>query len=79
MTAWWAASSISTVSTTLFRNPDIKARKHEGGFCGHFSRVVVSDFRSLRGDIVFRSLSGRLSPVAKIPFPTRRVRRKVGC
>ena len=25
---------------------------HPRGFCGHFSRVVVSDFRSLRGDIV---------------------------
>jgi hypothetical protein len=41
--------------------------------------VVVSDFRSLRGDIVFRSLSRRLSPAAKIPFPTRRARSKVGC
>jgi hypothetical protein len=26
--------------------------------CGHFPRVVVSDFRSLRGDIVSRSLFG---------------------
>ena len=40
-------------------------------FCGHFSRVVVSDFRSLRGDIVFRPLLARQSPVAKIPFQAR--------
>ena len=24
----------------------------ENRFCGHFSRVMVSDFRSLRGDII---------------------------
>ena len=40
-------------------------------FCGHFSRVVVSDFRSLRGDIVFKRLLARLSQAAKIPFQTR--------
>ena len=50
----------------VFRNP-----KREGGFCGHFSRVVVSDFRSLRRDIVFKSLLARQSPAAKIPFQTR--------
>jgi hypothetical protein len=33
--------------------------------------VVVSDFRSLRGDIDFRSLLGRLPPAAKIPFQAR--------
>ena len=55
----------------VLRNLDIETCKHEGRFCGHFSRVVVSDFRSLRGDIVFTSLSGRLSPAAKIPFQTR--------
>ena len=40
-------------------------------FSGHFSRVVVSDFRSLRSDIVFRPLLARQSPAAKIPFQTR--------
>jgi hypothetical protein len=49
-------------------NLDIKTCKHEGGFCGHFSRVVVSDFRSLCGDIVSEALSARQSPAAKIPF-----------
>ena len=44
------------------------ARKQKGRFCGDFSRVVVSDFRSLRGDIGFRSLfeapvSGGKNPV----------------
>jgi hypothetical protein len=34
--------------------------------------VVVSDFRSLRGDIAFRPLLARQSPAAKIPFQTRR-------
>jgi len=33
--------------------------------------VVVSDFRSLRGDIAFRPLLARQSPAAKIPFQTR--------
>ena len=32
--------------------------------------MVVFEFRSLFGDIVFRSLSGS-SPAAKIPFQTR--------
>src|SRR6516165_10026159 len=50
----------------VFRNP-----KREGGFCGHFSRVVVSDSRSLRGDIAFRPLLVRQSPAAKTPFQTR--------
>jgi len=50
----------------VFRNP-----KREGGFCGHFSRVVVSDFRSLRGDIAFRPLLVRQSPAAKTRFQTR--------
>jgi hypothetical protein len=40
-------------------------------FSGHFSRVVVSDFQSLRSDIVFRSLLARQSPAAKIPFQSR--------
>ena len=35
------------------------------------SRVMVSDFRSLRGDIAFRPLLARQSPAAKIPFQTR--------
>ena len=55
----------------LFRNPKLIARKQKGRFCGHFSRVVVSDFRSLRGDIVFRPFLARQSPAAKIPFQTR--------
>ena len=33
--------------------------------------MVVSDFRSLRGDIAFRPLLARQSPAAKIPFQTR--------
>ena len=33
---------------------------------------MVSDFRSLRGDIAFRPLLARQSPAAKIPFQTRR-------
>ncbi|HWZ08186.1 MAG TPA: hypothetical protein VNY53_14875 [Bradyrhizobium sp.] len=49
----------------VLRNLDIKTCKHEGRFCGHFSRVVVSDFRSLRGDIVSEALSARQSPAAK--------------
>jgi len=36
------------------------------------SLMVVSNFRSLRGDIVFKSLLARPSPAAKIPFRTRR-------
>jgi hypothetical protein len=52
----------------VFRNLDIKSCKHKGRFCGHFSRVVVSDFRSLRGDIVSEALSARQSRAAKIPF-----------
>jgi hypothetical protein len=43
----------------------------KGRFCGHFSRVVVSDCRSLRGDFVFRPVLVRRSPAAKIPFQTR--------
>ena len=35
---------------------------------------MVSDFPSLRGDIVFRPLLARQSPAAKIPFQTRRRR-----
>jgi hypothetical protein len=54
----------------VFRNLDIKTRNREGRFCGHFSRVVVSDFRSLRGDIVSEALSARPSPAAKISFLT---------
>jgi hypothetical protein len=42
--------------------------------CGHFSRLVVSDFRSLRRDSVFRPPLARPSPAAKIPFQTRRSR-----
>jgi hypothetical protein len=34
-------------------------------------REVVSNFRSLRGDIVSEALSARPSPAAKIPFQTR--------
>jgi hypothetical protein len=71
MTAWWASSlDPSGLHHAVFRNPDIDACKQEGRFCGHFSRVVVSDFRSLRRDIVFRSLLARQSPTAKIPFQT---------
>jgi hypothetical protein len=55
------------------RNLDIKTCKHEGGFCGHFSRVVVSDFRSLRGDIVSEALSARQSPGGKNPVPGGRL------
>src|SRR6516162_8155734 len=44
----------------------------ESAACGQFSRVVVSDFRPLRRDIVFGSLLARQSPAAKIPFQTRR-------
>ena len=33
--------------------------------------MVVSDCRSLRGDIVFRPVLVRQSPAAKIPFQTR--------
>ena len=43
----------------------------EARYFSHFSRVAVSNFRSLRGDIDFKSLSGRLSRAAKIPFRTR--------
>jgi hypothetical protein len=49
----------------------LTAREQKGHFCAHFSRVAVSDFRSLRGDIVFRPLLARLSLAAKIPFQTR--------
>jgi len=48
----------------------------ETPFCGHFSRVVVSDFWFLCRDIVFRPLLACQSPAAKIPFQTRR-RKKV--
>ena len=69
MTAWWASSlDPSGLHHAVFRNPDIDACKQEGRFCGHFSRVVVSDFRSLCGDIVSEALSARQSPAAKIPF-----------
>ena len=79
MTAWWAASSISSVSTTQ----SSETRKTyswlaEMPSCGHFSRAVVSDFRSLRRDIVFRSFLARQSPAAKIPFQTRRRKGKCG-
>jgi hypothetical protein len=40
----------------------------KAAFAGHFSRVVVSNLWSLLGDIVSEALSGRQSPVAKIPF-----------
>ena len=33
--------------------------------------MVVSDFWTLRGDIVFRPLLARQSPTAKIPFQTK--------
>jgi hypothetical protein len=52
----------------VFRNAQLTARWQKDSFCGHFSRVVVSDFRSLRGDIVSEALSARQSPAAKIPF-----------
>ena len=55
-------------SSPVLRNLDIKTCKHEGRFCGHFLRVVVSDFRSLRGDIVSEAFSACQSPAAKIPF-----------
>ena len=55
--------------SSVLRNPQLIARQQKSRFCGHFSRVVVSDFRSLRGDIVFRPLLARQSPAAKIPFP----------
>jgi hypothetical protein len=64
--------SAQDVHHPVFRNPKLTARKQKGHFCGHFSRVVVSDFRSLRGDMVLRPLLARLSPAAKIPFQTRR-------
>ena len=56
------------------RNPQLIARKQNGRFCRHFSREVVSYFRSLRADIIFRPLLARQSPAAKIPFQIRRGR-----
>ena len=51
------------------RNPQLIARKQKSRFCGHFSGVVVSDFRSLRGDIVSRSLFGASVSGGKNPVP----------
>jgi hypothetical protein len=53
------------------------ARKQKGRFCGHFSRVMISDFRSLPGDIVFRHLLARQSPAAKNPVPNSKRASKV--
>ena len=75
MTGWWAPSfDLLRPHHPVFRNPQLIARWQKSRFCGHFSRAVVSDFRSLRGDIVFRPLLARQSPAAKIPFQTRRRR-----
>jgi hypothetical protein len=69
MTGWWAASfDLFRLHHPVSRNPRVQVSRREGRFCGHFSRVVVSDFRSLRGDIVSEALSARQSPAAKFPF-----------
>ena len=47
MAAWIIDKNFS-----VSRNARVQVGKQEGRFSGHFSRVVVSDFRSLRGDIV---------------------------
>jgi hypothetical protein len=58
----------SSPGTPVPRNPQLIARQQKSRFCGHFSRVVVYDFRSLPRDIVL----ARQSPRAKIPFQTER-------
>src|SRR5262249_2883960 len=64
-----AAVTISALtSATRLRST---ARSQKGRFCGHFSRVVVSDLWSLLGDIASSAFFARLSPAAKIPFQTR--------
>ncbi len=53
----------------VFRNPDVKTFKHEGRFCGHFSRAPVSEFRSLFGDIVFKVTFGAPVSGGENPVP----------
>jgi hypothetical protein len=64
-------SSAVAVSPTT-QSPETRASKsasEKGRFCGHFSRTVVSDFQSLRGDIVSRSLFEAPVSDARIPVP----------
>jgi hypothetical protein len=51
------------------------SRNHAGNGRKNGLSAGVSDFRSLHGDIVIRSLLARLSPATKIPFQTRRARK----
>jgi hypothetical protein len=62
----------SQVRALVRRNPQLIARKQKGRFFGHFSGVVVSDFRSLPETSSSGPFLTRLSPAAKIPFQTRR-------
>jgi hypothetical protein len=54
-----------TASATT-QSPETHGEK--AAFAAISRALVVSDFRSLRGDIVFEALSARQSPAAKIPF-----------
>jgi hypothetical protein len=56
----------------VFRNPQVTARKQKGRFCRHFSREVVSYFRSWAEISSSARLFARLSPAARIPFQLRR-------
>ena len=51
----WALIHQRVPGSSPGANPQLIAREQKGRLCGEFSRVVVSDFRSLRGDIDFRS------------------------
>jgi hypothetical protein len=52
MTAWWAASLISTVSTIQFSETcAVRAGKQKGRLCCHFSRFFPGAFRSLQRDV----------------------------
>ena len=62
------------VEKKIWRHNDLGhliARWQKSRFCSHFSRKVVSDFQSLRGNIASGPFLARLSPATKIPFQTR--------
>jgi hypothetical protein len=79
MTAWWAASSISTVST--IQSSETRCRtsaRQKACFSADFLRSAVAVSPSLRASFVSWALLGRLSPPAKIPFPGQVGRSRLG-
>ena len=69
MTAWWAASSISTVSTTQSSETSAESRLFETPTSRPFLAFGDRGSWSLRAGLLSGALFAHLSPAAKIPFP----------